>query len=103
MPFCSGWGKLFICKVDILKKIQDETKTKFCSFKRKIGPDFKILTSFEYYKNKIDIYTNRWGSASKTDLNQNAYKIGFLYQQIDDHYPKLIKKIRRIISILGLC
>ena len=97
VPFCSGWGRLFLCRKEVVKDIQFMTKRNFDLFKKRIGPNFRILKSFNYYGTNIDIYTNRWGSASRIELSQKAYKVGCFYQQIESKYPLFRKIIDKII------
>jgi len=96
VPFCAGWGRLFLCRIEFRKELQEGTNAEFDLYKGKIKRNLRILTSFKYYNSEISIYTNRWGSASKSDLLQNAYKIGLKYQYFEDNHPWIAKIIRRI-------
>jgi len=89
VPFCAGWGRLFICKASFVKPIQNQTRNTFESFTGDIKKNLRILTSFKFYGNEIDIYTNRYGSASRIELDPKAYKVGLIFQNFMNKFKRL--------------
>lgn len=97
VPFCLGWGRLFLCKQGFFEEIKKETKAVFETFEGRAKKHLRILEPFEYYGALINVYTNRWGSASKPALDVEGYRVGSRYLEIEDTHPEIAKQVKKLL------
>lgn len=93
-PLCLGWGRLFLCKRDHFKTLQEEVHRAFMTYEKYFHGLLRIISTFEYYGVSINVYTDRWGSASKPPLRPEGYEIGKKYQHLLETAPKQAMLVR---------
>lgn len=96
-PFCEGWGRVFLCHPSKTAQYQAAAKANFQTFESPLFKHLRILRTFPFFGVEIDVYTNRWGSASKPDLSPEAYKAGARFEELLLSDPARAAKIQRAL------
>lgn len=96
-PFCEGWGRVFLCHPAIITRYQTALKEMITAFDAPVFKHLRVLHTFPVHGVEIDVYTNRWGSASKPDLSPEAYKAGTRFAELAVSNPKRAEEIRRAL------
>ncbi len=96
VPFCAGWGRLFLCGREFHGARRQSTKREFELLSPAIK-NLRVLEPFPYFGVTIDVYTNRWGSASKPDLEMSGYEVGARFQALLQQNPDAAKQVKAIL------